>query len=121
LAFECTDDFSGRVCRFTSTLNPGSIRSSAGEFAVLSGDRQKPGEAKKLKMRWSPKGAHLLLQVRTKVLDEELRKKFRHWYLGFEINPEAAKMAVSSPGFLRSPETASHLFDPGQCFLSQKA
>jgi hypothetical protein len=35
---------------------------------------------KKQPMRWSQKGAHLLLQVRTQVLNEELRATFREWY-----------------------------------------
>ena len=30
---------------------------------------------KKQQMRWTPKGAHLLLQVRTKVLDDEWKDK----------------------------------------------
>lgn len=35
---------------------------------------------KKQQMRWSKRGAHLLLQVRTKVLNEELRETFNRWY-----------------------------------------
>ena len=35
---------------------------------------------KKQQMRWSKRGPHLLLQVRTKVLNEELRKTFDRWY-----------------------------------------
>lgn len=35
---------------------------------------------KKQQMRWSKRGAHLLLQVRTKVLNEELRETFDRWY-----------------------------------------
>jgi hypothetical protein len=35
---------------------------------------------KKQPMRWSQKGAHLLLQVRTQVLNDELRATFREWY-----------------------------------------
>ena len=35
---------------------------------------------KKQPMRWSQKGAHLLLQVRTQVLNAELRETFREWY-----------------------------------------
>jgi len=37
---------------------------------------------KKQQMRWSKKGAHLLLQVRTKTLNNELGDKFREWYPG---------------------------------------
>jgi hypothetical protein len=35
---------------------------------------------KKQQMRWTKKGAHLLLQVRTQVLNEDLRPTFEHWY-----------------------------------------
>jgi hypothetical protein len=35
---------------------------------------------KKQQMRWSQKGAHLLLQVRSRVLKGELRDEFRKWY-----------------------------------------
>lgn len=35
---------------------------------------------KKQQMRWSRKGAHLLLQVRTHVLDGEWRNTFERWY-----------------------------------------
>lgn len=37
---------------------------------------------KKQQMRWTPKGVHLLLQVRMLVLDEDLRSKFQQWYPG---------------------------------------
>jgi hypothetical protein len=30
-------------------------------------------------MRWTPKGAHRLLQVRTKVLNDELGGMFQRW------------------------------------------
>ena len=35
---------------------------------------------KKQQMRWSEAGAHNLLQVRTKVLNGELRETFIRWY-----------------------------------------
>jgi hypothetical protein len=44
---------------------------------------------KKQQMRWSPRGAHLLLQVRTRVLNEELPAVFRRWYPAFERGGEA--------------------------------
>jgi hypothetical protein len=40
---------------------------------------------KKQQMRWTTKGAHLLLQVRTKVLNEELDGIFRRWYPAFGV------------------------------------
>ena len=36
--------------------------------------------AKKQQMRWTQKGAHLLLQVRTKTLNNELADSFKRWY-----------------------------------------
>ena len=35
---------------------------------------------KKQQMRWTPRGAHLLLQVRTQVLNDELRASLERWY-----------------------------------------
>jgi hypothetical protein len=40
---------------------------------------------KKQQMRWSERGAHLLLQVRTQVLNEDLQTIFHRWYPGMEI------------------------------------
>src|SRR5215813_12406570 len=40
---------------------------------------------KKQQMRWSQRGAHLLLQVRTQVLNEDLRSTFYRWYPGMQI------------------------------------
>jgi len=44
---------------------------------------------KKQQMRWTPKSAHLLLQVRTKVLNEELAGVFRRWYPAFVAPTES--------------------------------
>jgi hypothetical protein len=38
---------------------------------------------KKQQMHWTPRGAHLLLQTRTKVLNGELEGVFRRWYPQF--------------------------------------
>ena len=35
---------------------------------------------KKQQMRWTKQGAHLLLQVRTQVLNDDLRGTFERWY-----------------------------------------
>jgi hypothetical protein len=43
---------------------------------------------KKQQMRWTPRGAHLLLQVRTHVLNDELRDTFSRWYPGMEPAPQ---------------------------------
>ncbi len=39
---------------------------------------------KKQQMRWTRHGAHLLLQVRTRVLDDTLAAIFQRWYPGME-------------------------------------
>ncbi len=41
---------------------------------------------KKQQMRWSKRGAHLLLQIRTRVLNGEWEATFRQWYPGFRAH-----------------------------------
>jgi len=41
---------------------------------------------KKQQMRWTRSGAHLLLQIRTRVLDETLLTTFQRWYPGMRTN-----------------------------------
>jgi len=43
-------------------------------------------------MSIEPKGAHLLLQMRTRVLNDELEQTFRQWHPGFRAaNDEKLK------------------------------
>jgi hypothetical protein len=44
---------------------------------------------KKQQMRWAPKSAHLLLQVRTRVLNDELAGVFQRWYPAFDAPGES--------------------------------
>ena len=44
---------------------------------------------KKQQMRWTKRGAHLLLQVRTRVLNEEFRGTFSGWYPGMRVTSGA--------------------------------
>ena len=46
---------------------------------------------KKQQMHWTLRGAHLLLQTRTKVLNEELDEVFRQWYPLFRVQAKAAR------------------------------
>jgi hypothetical protein len=46
--------------------------------------------AKKQQMQWSRRGAHLLLQVRTRVLNGEWEETFRTWYPGFRQQAQSA-------------------------------
>jgi len=43
---------------------------------------------KKQQMRWSPRGAHLLLQIRTRVLNDTLADDYRRWYPDFTHTPQ---------------------------------
>lgn len=43
---------------------------------------------KKQQMAWTLHGAHLLLQTRTKVLNDELDDVFRRWYPLFKLQPQ---------------------------------
>ena len=53
---------------------------------------------KKQQMRWTPRGAHLLLQVRTRVLNDDLADDFRRWHSGFThtIEGSPAGLAVAA-------------------------
>jgi len=50
---------------------------------------------KRQQMQWSPKDAHLLLQMRTRVLNGELEQTFQKWYPSFRVesNEELKKAA----------------------------
>jgi hypothetical protein len=43
---------------------------------------------KKQQMQWTLRGAHLLLQTRTKILNDELDETFRRWYPKFRPQPQ---------------------------------
>ena len=49
---------------------------------------------KKQQMRWTPRGAHLLLQVRTRVLNDQLASDFRRWYPGLTRAPDPVPLAA---------------------------
>jgi hypothetical protein len=50
---------------------------------------------KKQQMRWTPRGAHLLLQVRTWVLNDALRPTFERWYPGLKPDIEPTRDAAA--------------------------
>ena len=45
-------------------------------------------------MRWKPCGAHLLLQVRTRVVNDQLAGDFRRWYPGLSRTPDPMPLAA---------------------------
>ncbi len=49
---------------------------------------------KKQQMRWSQRGAHLLLQIRTRVLNDDLAGDFRRWYPAFMPASEQQDVAA---------------------------
>ena len=51
---------------------------------------------KKQQMRWTRRGAHLLLQVRTRVLDDTLSATFQRWYPGMEISQFQQEPALAA-------------------------
>ncbi len=46
--------------------------------------------AKRQQMQWTKRGAHLLLQIRTRALDGTLRPMFERWYPGLANDNAAA-------------------------------
>jgi hypothetical protein len=50
---------------------------------------------KKQQMRWTEWGAHLLLQVRTQVLNEDFRETFHRWYPGLKADPDQVEDAAA--------------------------
>ena len=55
---------------------------------------------KKQQMRWSPRGAHLLLQIRTRVLNDTLAYDYRRWYRDFTHTPTGRTKPRSLPRFV---------------------
>ncbi len=50
---------------------------------------------KKQQMQWTPEGAHLLLQTRTRVLNDELEELFQQWYPEFRSAASVEVRAVA--------------------------
>jgi hypothetical protein len=46
--------------------------------------------AKRQQMQWTPRGAHLLLQIRTRILDGTLQPLFERWYPGLANDNDIA-------------------------------
>ena len=49
---------------------------------------------KKQQMRWGPRGAHLLLQIRTRVLNDTLAGDYRRWYPDFTHTTDQEHLAA---------------------------
>jgi hypothetical protein len=65
---------------------------------------------KKQQMRWTPRGAHLLLQVRTRVRNDTLTHDYRRWIPASPTPRKRTRWTISwwrhsSHGMFRSPTT----------------
>ena len=52
--------------------------------------------AKRQQMQWTKRGAHLLLQIRTRTLDGTLRPLFERWYPGLANDNNAATVQAAA-------------------------
>ncbi len=52
---------------------------------------------KQQQMQWTPEGAHLLLQVRVQVINEDWEATFRRWYPNFRaVQPGGAAQSLAA-------------------------
>lgn len=49
---------------------------------------------KKQQMRWTQPGAHLLLQVRVQVVNQDWQNTFQRWYPGMRVEPQTQALAA---------------------------
>jgi hypothetical protein len=70
---------------FDSCQRAGGTGRGNDRHGIRGIDHQPGGEptVREEQMQWTLRGAHLLLQTRTKVLNNELEEVFRHWYPRF--------------------------------------
>jgi hypothetical protein len=102
-AYESDAAIAGKLCKAVQEFAMYIERN--GGFIPNYGERYRTGEristgfvestvnyvvskrmVKKQQMRWSQRGAHLLLQIRTRVLNGEWEATFRQWYPGFRAH-----------------------------------
>jgi hypothetical protein len=105
-AFETRDEAARKLLKGAEELHTYVERNQA--FIPNYGERYRNGEriasgfvesavnqviskrmVKQQQMGWSQRGAHLLLQIRTRVLDEEWETTFRSWYPAFRPKIQA--------------------------------
>ncbi|EIM24453.1 hypothetical protein MicloDRAFT_00069720 [Microvirga lotononidis] len=106
LDLEALDNRYPNLRKFRTTMRESQVYIASNEASLINyGERYRSGErissafveltvnaviskrfAQKQQMQWSRRGAHLLLQTRTKTLDGSLRATFEHWYSGMNDN-----------------------------------
>ena len=106
-AWESNNPTAQKLCKAVQEFSPYIERN--GGFIPNYGERYRNGErvstgfvestvnyvvskrmVQKPQMRWSQRGAHLLLQIRTRVLNGEWEATFRQWYPGFRTSTTPA-------------------------------
>jgi hypothetical protein len=109
-AFESKDENSQKLLKGVRELHTYVERNQ--EFVPNYGERYRNGEkiasgfvesainqvvskriVKKQQMGWSQRGAQLLLQIRTRVIDEEWENTFRRWYPDYRPRAQTKKAA----------------------------
>ena len=133
-AFKTQDERPQKLLKGVEELHPCAKRNQA--FVPSYGERYRNGEkiasgfvesavnqvvsklmVKKQQMGWSPRGAHLLLQVRPRVLDEEWENAFRRWYPVFcpqAHQPRSRPNPSESPGLIGEAEGGDQMTGGGQ-------
>ena len=69
----------GDKYRYGETIATGFVESTINEVVAKR-------MAKKQQMQWTHEGAHYILQTRTAVLNNDLKKHFERWYPGLKIS-----------------------------------
>lgn len=102
--------------KFRTTMREFQVYIASNESSLINyGERYRSGErissafveatvnaviskrfAKKQQMQWSRRGAHLLLQTRTRALDGSLRATFEHWYPGMMNDNDRSQRRVAA-------------------------
>ena len=78
----------GKRYRYGETISTAFVESTVNE--VISRRM-----VKKQQMRWTKQGAHLLLQVRTQTLNDDLHDSFQRWYPGM-AQTESASISIGN-------------------------
>jgi hypothetical protein len=75
-------------------LTGSTQRSPAAQARPPTSLVRKKRMVKKQQMRWSPTGAQLFLQVRTRVLNNDLATHFQRWYPDFTHHSVSVELAA---------------------------
>jgi hypothetical protein len=76
----------GERYRYGETISTAFVESAVNEIVSRR-------MVKKQQMRWTRRGAHLLLQVRVRTLNGDLRERFCDWYPGMRSSVEELSLA----------------------------